>query len=88
MANPIDFKGQNFEFTAPPGMENQVRPLPVRKQMHHEYDVPEIVSCWELDEEERKQVAETGCVYLSILGEGMPPVYVSGTNLSNPDEQQ
>ncbi len=39
----------------------------------------EVVTCWELTEEEKKRVAETGQIWLSLLTFGLPlqPVYIT-----------
>lgn len=58
---PIKFPEQNKVFA-----ENQpeYNPLPAYVDAGSEGVV---ISCWELDEEEKKQIAETGRIYLGML---------------------
>lgn len=37
-----------------------------------------VISCWQLSDEERRQVAETGVVWLHAMALTHPPVAVSG----------
>ena len=36
-------------------------------------------SCWKLTEEELAEVAQTGLIWLTVLGDGHPAVFVMGT---------
>lgn len=72
---PVHFDQVNKTFTAPPGMEETVLPLPVWQGPDQDGN-PQIISCWELSKEEIIQVANTGKVWLAIMGTGMPPVCV------------
>lgn len=76
---PIHFEEVNKTFTAPPGMEDSVLPLPVWQGKDTEGN-PQIISCWELSKEEIIEVANTGRVYLGIMSNGMPPVCVMAHN--------
>ncbi|MDH3232222.1 MAG: DUF2203 domain-containing protein [Alphaproteobacteria bacterium] len=59
--------------TAPDSMTpDQCVDLPVFR------DGRQIISCWRLTEDELAQIAETGCVWLSVLGIGTPPVCIMG----------
>lgn len=70
MARPVtDWPAANFVFTAPEGRDD-VCDLQVFKNPQY------TVSCWKLSPEELAEVAKTGCVYLSIMGGGMPPVFL------------
>lgn len=65
---PVKFDDCNFTFTAPKGQEERVRDLPT-------YSLGgQIVSKWILSPEELAKVQETGCLYLMIMGNSMPPV--------------
>jgi hypothetical protein len=63
---PVEFPEMNVTFTAP-GCE----PLPTFA------DGTQIVSCWELTEEERQKIAEGGHLYLHIFGSQQPAVALS-----------
>lgn len=71
---PTEFSEQNKVFTKPENMtDEQCLPLPV----WHGTDqagFPLIISCWKPTEEEINQIKETGVIWLSIVGKGMPPV--------------
>jgi hypothetical protein len=40
---------------------------------------PAIVSCWKLTREELDEINKTGRIWLSVIGNNMPPVYLAGT---------
>lgn len=46
-------------------------------------EVPVVVSKWKLTEEELKEVNETGCVYLVVIGVTHPPLYLVGESPFN-----
>lgn len=75
MADPTEFAGQNTILKAPDGMEDSVRDLPAHS------DGAQYISCWKLTPEELETVKATGCVWISIFGRYIPPVFVSGTPL-------
>jgi hypothetical protein len=85
MADPITFAGFNTKLRAAPGTEDRVRDMHIHNSGSH------LISCWKLTDEERKIVAETGEVWLSVmeptdprtgkLARGPAPVYVSGVPL-------
>lgn len=75
---PIEFKEQNKIFHKPADMtDEECQSLNVW-QGKDQAGFPNIISCWKLTEEELKTVNETGVVWLTIVGNGMPPVSVSG----------
>lgn len=57
MARPIEFDGQNVVLAGVP--EKDIGDLPAY------YDGTQILSCWQLDEEEIAEVAQTGMVWIS-----------------------
>jgi hypothetical protein len=70
---PIEFKQQNTVFTAPKGVsEEECGNLPAYRSGDGQF--PYIISCWELTPDEIEQVKQTGRIWLSISGGGMPPV--------------
>lgn len=72
MAHPIDFPGSNLLLTAPADLEHKVVPLAARRANGA------IVSCWLLTAEDLRRIAETGEVWLSVMGDSSPPVLVTG----------
>ena len=70
MARPIDFPESNVVWKGYPAEGNrpEVEDLPVLREGNHS------VSCWELTEEERAVVAETGLMYAIVLTAKHPPI--------------
>lgn len=64
-----DWPHANFTFTAPPGRDDVTDARVFRNRAF-------VVLPWQLAPAERDEVAATGRVFLSILGQGMPPVRV------------
>ena len=76
MADPVGFEGANGIMMRPPDMTpEECRDLTVWR------DGKQIISCWRLTEDELKTVRETGVVWLSILGNAMPPVCIAGKDM-------
>lgn len=74
MAKGIDFPQANFTFSAPEGMEATCSNLPVfRDRAAHQ-----AVSKWELSPAEIEEINRTGHVWLFVLGDEHPVVYVTG----------
>lgn len=72
MAEPIEFPGMTTTLAAPPGCEDVVQPLPIRRVEG------KCLSCWRLTPEELAEIARTGVVWLSIWGSTQPPALVAG----------
>lgn len=71
MGQPVMFEQANVRLGPPEGMtEDEVGYLPAMFTGKH------YVSCWSLTEEELAEIASTGCIWLSVMGKNMPPVYV------------
>ena len=71
---PITFKEMNFVLEKPPEMtDEQCMSLPVYRGRDAD-GFPIIVSCWKLSYEDLQLIQQTGCVYLTVSGTGMPPV--------------
>jgi len=67
---PVDFEESNLTLGAPPGAESFVDPLRVRRTRHGE-----LISCWELDDEDLERLRKTRKLYLIVLCRtGPPPV--------------
>jgi hypothetical protein len=63
---PVEFPEMNTKFVAP-GCGD----LPVHM------DGKNIVSCWELTDEERQKIADGGNLWLMIVGMHQPPVLIT-----------
>lgn len=74
MAQGVGFEGANMVFQAPKGAKDCVD-----LQVHN--DGRQIISCWRLTKEELSEIAKTGVVWISIQGQGMAPIYISGEAL-------
>jgi hypothetical protein len=71
---PTTFEGSNFTFTKPKDMtDEQCSDLTVFKGKTED-GFPVIISCWRFSKEDLETIKETGCIYLSINGNCMPPV--------------
>jgi len=71
---PIEFEQCNFTFTKPEGMtDEECFSLPVFKGKDAA-GYPVIISCWKFSKEDLEEIQRTGCVYLTICSQGMPPV--------------
>ena len=76
---PIDFPERNFVYTKPEGWtEEQCSDLPVWKgpvQLDDQGNTaPAVISCWKLSKEDMEIIQKTGCIWLSVTGNGQPPV--------------
>ena len=76
MAEPVAFEQQNAVLQAPRDSEGYCRQLglPVHRKVT---DIPEVISCWQLSDAERAEVARTGKVFVSMVGMTVPPHYVA-----------
>lgn len=82
---PVDFEERNFVYGKPAGMtDEQCCDLPVWKGSAPVDEqgtlYPVIISCWKLSKEDLEEVQRTGCLWLSITGNGMPPVSIFTEN--------
>ena len=76
---PTTFPQSNKVFTKPKGWtDEQCSDLPVwvGSVMIDEFNnlAPAIISCWKLSKEDLEEIQKTGQIWLSITGQGMPPV--------------
>ncbi len=76
---PTSFPESNFTFNKPADMtDEECMALPVWKGEAKDPDTgtafPVIFSCWKLSYEDMREIQRTGCIWLSITGQGMPPV--------------
>ena len=64
----------NFTFSKPSSMtDEECAPLHVWKG-NDTAGSPVIISCWQFSKEDLEEIARTGRMYLTICGQGMPPV--------------
>lgn len=74
---PAAFDEENRVLDPPDGFHpDQVQPLSVYKGKNH-LGVPVIVSCWTLSKEELDLILQTRRVWVSVMGERMPPILPS-----------
>lgn len=68
---PVEFEGMNCIYA-----KNQPKYLPLPA---HRTATGEVISCWELSEDEIKQVLEIGKIYLTLLTFNQPlqPILMS-----------
>lgn len=77
---PVDFPEANCIFEKPEDMtEEQYEAVPARTCKDSD-GFPQVVTCWELSNEEREEVARTGKVYLGVVGGGLPAHWLSVFN--------
>jgi len=53
---------------------------------HDENGVPYIITAWEIPPEDLKKLNETGIIYLSIVGQSVPPVLLEADNPLDAEE--
>jgi len=70
MGSGIGFIGCNRIFKAPPGEEERVVPLAVHDNGTN------ITVCWELTQDELKQINEKGRVFVTFWSRGLSPHFV------------
>lgn len=80
---PTSFEESNFTFTKPSSMtDEECADLPVFKG-HDADGYPVIISCWKFSKEDLEEIERSGCIYLQIIGNGMPPVSLYTENPFN-----
>ncbi len=68
----IEFEGQNHVFDKPENMtDEECGSLAVN------FNREQSVSCWELDEEDIKNILKHKRIWLGVLGSGHPPVFLT-----------
>ena len=68
---PIDFQVSNCTFERPKSMTaEECNPL------HTFRNEERVISCHALTEDDLKIMKKTRCVWLHVIGQGMPPVYI------------
>lgn len=84
MAKPVDFAESNFNLLPAQGDEGRVGELRAYRDLRPEQ--PQLVSCWELSDEEIIQIINTKRVWVYVLGMRHPPIYVGGTQPHFPEK--
>ncbi len=74
MAVPTSFDESNNVLGNPPGLDCE--PLSVCNTMQGE--LPVVVSCWKLTEQELEEIIRTKRVWLGVIGHTMPPAWITG----------
>lgn len=63
---PIEFPGVNHVFAKD---QPEYQPLPV---MHLQDRAGSVISCWQLTDQEREEIAKTGKLYIKVMTFGHP----------------
>lgn len=80
---PHNFDESNFTFTKPKGWtDEQCSDLPVFRGKYED-GTPVIISYWKPNKEDLDAMNNGEGIYLSIVGEGMPPVSLFTENPFN-----
>lgn len=89
MAFASSFDESNEALDAPPGMSGMVEPLSVLRLIYPN-GMPFVLSCFKVTPEELAEINRTGRIWLGIMGQTMPPAFVSGVKpfMVAPPEQE
>lgn len=72
------FDESNLVLNSPPDMNcDECQPLSVFRGFNKS-QTPVVISCWKITKEELEEIQRTGRVWLTVIGETMPPALVSG----------
>jgi hypothetical protein len=75
---PCSFEGENTILARPEDMTaEQCDPLSVLRTKDTQ-GLPLVISCWKPTREEMREIQRTGRVWLSVVGETMPPAVLLG----------
>lgn len=82
MAKPVDFPQSNLNLVGTPEDTAAGNVVGLPAYRYHDLDgQSHVISCWELDEEEKAEVARTGKVWFTCWGQTHAPIYISGVTL-------
>ena len=73
---PIETPDTNAVFVAPDCFD-----LPATKCHDPETGKDYVQTVWELSPNDLKKINETGLIYVSVMGDGIPPILVSAESL-------
>ena len=85
MAETIPFKETNGTMGVGANDPEKVTAIPVAFGQRPD-GMKETISCWKLTQEELDEAKRTGVIWLSVMGHGMPPVYITALSPFEPDE--
>lgn len=57
---------------------SDVECLSVLKTVENNTGTPVVLSCWKCTAEELEEINKTGRVWLTVMGQTMPPVHIQG----------
>lgn len=78
MAVPCNFEESNEVIDRPEGLtEEQCGVLSVFKAVDQKTQLPCVVSCWKITQEELDEINRTGRIWLVLYGKTMPPAIVT-----------
>jgi len=78
---PTSFKQSNAVLEPPEGMPPDITDsISVCRAttVTIKHQAPVVLSCWKLTQEELDEINKTKRVWLHVMGESMPPVWLSG----------
>ncbi len=78
MAEACSFDESNLVLSAPEGLESRVSALSVYKGLDSGFST--VVSCWKFTQQELDNINKTGRVFIGVMGETMPPIWVDGNH--------
>lgn len=77
MAFPCGFAESNTFLAAPPGTDEYTDTLEICS-CHMPSGLPVMVSCWKITAEELLAIERTGRIWIGVIGNTMPPLFVAG----------
>ena len=78
VATPIEFPEQNYVLGKPKDWtDEQCVPLPCF------IDQSQVVSCWQLTQQECEEIGRTGKLFIGVAGATTPPIWITSINPFN-----
>lgn len=77
--NPARFGQSNLVMLKPKGLSEAEC-----SDIHAFRDGKQVITCWRPTPEEQVKIAQGQCVWLYVLGDGMPPVFLSADDPFSP----
>ena len=73
------FDESNSVMDTPEGVSpDEIIPLSVCFAFEKNWGTPVIISCWKLTDDELKEIVKNKRIWITIMGQGMQPIYPSG----------
>jgi tartrate dehydratase beta subunit/fumarate hydratase class I family protein len=77
---PINFNESNIVYNKPENMTDEDCSTLHAFRGHDQSELPVIITKWQLSKEDLEEIQKTGCVYLTVVGQVLPPVSVYTEN--------